>query len=204
MASNFSGTVLKGVHAYRSVDYVEIFNDGDVRCNLCGTGYMGDSQRRSHFSGGRHRLNYNALKAQQDAERARIQRSSKLLKVEAECENLYTRLGCLATTSGQANALKATLFDAILTTTLERTKIKGIIRSAYISHLRQILVLSQLQAHIIEEFGSFKGLRFNEKRIRYFYSTEWIMVKIRALPKLPIRSIIEFVDLDNYIDHLVI
>lgn len=52
---------LMGVHTFRDVEYVDIHEDGDVKYNLCGTGWMTKAFRGSHFHGRRHRKRYNAL-----------------------------------------------------------------------------------------------------------------------------------------------
>lgn len=69
---------LGSLHQYKGVPYVDVFDDGDVQCNLCGTGYMSNAARVSHFHGDRHLRNYRAVQ-NLERERDQMQRKKDLL-----------------------------------------------------------------------------------------------------------------------------
>ena len=52
MAQAFIKSRLCGVHEWRNVDYVEVDENGDFRCELCGTGWI--YGRKGHFHGRKH------------------------------------------------------------------------------------------------------------------------------------------------------
>lgn len=51
---------------FSSVAWVACHADGDVMCNLCGTGWMNHHNRRNHFNGRRHAKNMDTLRNHHD------------------------------------------------------------------------------------------------------------------------------------------
>lgn len=96
MAERWIGR-LGGLHQYKGVLYVDIFDDGSVRCNLCRTGCMAEEQRKAHFHGSKHRMYYTHVKT---AERERNEAQQKRNVVAYRCslaatyEERVKQLGC--------------------------------------------------------------------------------------------------------------
>lgn len=89
---------LGSIHQYQNVDYVDHFNDGTVRCNLCGTGCMNTKSRNKHFQGNKHRKKYNAVKV------AEVEKANALKAAEIK-EACYQKVNWFGSYIKRINAL---------------------------------------------------------------------------------------------------
>jgi hypothetical protein len=100
---------------FRNVAWVECHDDGDVKCNLCSTGWMGSTSRKQHFAGTRHLQNMRRLRFYDQ----KAKESINMLKLCDDLEKRITWLPCVKS----REVLRALMYQVLR----QRTPLRNLI-----------------------------------------------------------------------------
>lgn len=148
---------LGSIYDYEGVPYVEVHSDGDVRCDLCGTGWMPRRQRIAHFRGARHHRRYKHVeelerKAQEEeaiveAEKRAVQQAISE-RLDAT-QSLQARAEKLGHPSWQ-NAILAGLFKHVKDEDFGLDQIKSMLKTYEQMERLSLLELAVWKASLCE------------------------------------------------------
>jgi hypothetical protein len=108
---------LGAINQSRGVPYIENSSCGEVRCLLCGTGWMSPSSRKTHFNGSTHAKSYRRV---QEAERLQRRHQENELTQDKiqnmkEVEIRVHRLGlCKWRDSLKSHMYEYIVYDAVI------------------------------------------------------------------------------------------